>query len=113
MDPNYGGQHPFRICFVSSNISVCNGSKGRYVKDAQPPHNLCIQHEEWCTFTPSGSTTPQTRFGNVYYHCNAACIYAVWPSFVPSSVVVSPHIHAQLDFVHKEWIYSQFGIFLP
>ena len=52
-------------------------------------------------FTPSGSTTFHTRFGNVYYHCSVACIFAVWPPSVPSSVVVPPHIHAQLDFARR------------
>ena len=51
---------------------------------------------------PSGSTTFHTRFGNVYYHCSVACIFAVWPPSVSSSVVVPPHIHAQLDFARRD-----------
>ena len=62
-------------------ILVCvMGVKGRYAEDAQPPHNLWI----------CGSATPNSHFGNVYYYCNAACIFAMWPSFVPSSVVIPP-----------------------
>ena len=103
-------QQPFRICFVTGNISVCNGCKGKYHKESGPPHDLCVQHEEWRTFTPSGSTTQQSRFGNVYYHCNVPCICAVWPSFVPSSIVVSPSIQAKLDGVHKQWLHTAFNI---
>ena len=112
-NPNYFGQHPFHICFVAGNISVCNGCKGRYYKEAGPPHDLCVQHEEWRTFTLSGSAIPQSRFGNVYYHCSVNCISAVWPSFFPSLVIVPPHMHAKLDHVHKQWISSQFGIVIP
>ena len=72
-------QQPFRICFVTGNISVCNGCKGKYHKESGPPHDLCMQHEEWRTFTSSGPTTQQSRFGNVYlplqctvYMCSVA-----------------------------------------
>ena len=105
--------NPFRICFVAGNNSVCRGCKGKYFKEAGPPHDLCVLHEEWRSFTPSGSTTPQSRFGNVYYHCNAVCICLAFPSFVPSSVTVPPHVHAKLDSVHKQWIHTQFGVFVP
>lgn len=113
MDPSHGGQHPFRVCYVAGNISVCHGCKGSYAKEAGPPHDLCIQHEEWRTFTNSGSGTVQSRFGNVYYHCSPACIFAVWPSFVPSSLHIPSYIHSQLGNTHKEWIYSQFGVYIP
>ena len=103
-------QQPFRIGFVTGNISVCNRCKGKYHKESGPPHDLCVQHEEWRTFTPSGSTTQQSRFGNVYYHCNVPCICAVWPSFVPSSIVVSPSIQTKLDGVHKQWLHTAFNI---
>ena len=69
MDATSGGAYPFRVCMIAGNISVCNGCNGRY-KKVGPPHDICLQHEEWRTFTPHGSTTPQTRFGNVYYHCS-------------------------------------------
>lgn len=88
LDPTNGGAHPFRIHFISGNISVCNGCKGKYDKKVGPPNNICVQHEEWRTFTPQGSSDKQSRFGNVYYHCNITCIMAIWPSFIPSTVVV-------------------------
>lgn len=111
MDPFSNSQHPFRIHFVTGNISVCHGCKGRYHKDLGPPHDLCVQHEEWRTFTVSGST-PQSRFSNVYYHANIACIFAVWPSFVMSSLVVPPDVLVRLNYEHKQWLYSQFGMFI-
>ena len=37
----------FRLCFRSGNISVCNGCRNRFDKQAESPYNLCVQHEEW------------------------------------------------------------------
>ncbi len=110
MDPTCGGMYPFRLHFISGNISVCNGCKGRY-KKLPPPHDLCLQHEEWRTFTPQGSVSSQTRFGNTYYHCNVSCVFAVWPSFVPSSVVIPIEVQACLLPEHKQWLYVNFGVF--
>ena len=55
----------------------------------------------------------KSRFGNVYYHCNASCIFAVWPSFVPYSVVVPENLSSKVDIKHKQLLYTQFGLFLP
>lgn len=35
-----------------------------------------------------GGTASQYHYGNVYYHSYISCIVAIWPSFIPSSVVV-------------------------
>ena len=58
MDPSDGGVYPFRVHFIGGNISVYNGCKGKY-KKLGPPHDICLQHEEWRSFTPHGSSTPQ------------------------------------------------------
>ena len=109
MDATSGGAYPFRVCMIAGNISVCNGCKGRY-KKVGPPHDICLQHEEWRTFTPHGSTTPQTRFGNVYYHCSVACVTAVWPCFIPSSILVPFEVQSRLLLEHKTWLYVTFGV---
>lgn len=111
----FGTHYPFRVHFVVGNISVCHGCKGHYRKELGPPHDLCIQHEEWRTFSGPGhsaSPTPQSRFGNVYYHVNVACVCAVWPAFIPSTLVVPPTLQASLKTEHKELLYSQFGVFM-
>ena len=113
VDPTIGGHNPFRVGFVAGNISVCHGCKGKYFKDAGPPHDLCLQHEEWRTFTPQGSTTPQRRYGNVYYHCCVSCVVAVWPSFIPSSQVVIPSdVSSRLQLSHTDWLRGHFGLFV-
>lgn len=112
VDPVCGGRNPFCVRFIVGNISVCHGCKGRYHQDLRPPHDICIQHEEWRTYTVPGSATQQSPFGNVYYHANPPCIFAVWPSFIPSSLLVSSDVCVSLRNEHKEWLYTHFGIFL-
>lgn len=102
--------HPFRVHFVIGNISVCHGCKGWYRKDLGPPHDLCIQHEEWRTYTAPGLDSPQTKFSNVYYHANVSCIMAVWPSFLPTSLLVPPAIQGSLKREHKDHLHSHFGV---
>ena len=73
---------------------------------------FCLQHEEWRSFTPHGSSEKQNRFGNAYYHCNSACVMSVWPSFIPTSVVVPVHVEVQSKLLpqHKEFLFASFGI---
>jgi len=77
------------------------------------PHGICLQHEEWHTFTPQGSNTCQSRFANVYYHCSVACVMVVWPSFIPSSIVVPVEVQSRLLPEHKQWLYASFGVYVP
>ena len=102
----------FRLCFRIGNISVCNGCRNRFDKTAQPPYDLCIQHEEWRNFTSPVSHLPDSRFGNAYYHASPACIMARWPLFVPSSLVIPSSILTKLQPSHKSYIHSTFGILL-
>ena len=111
VDPVSGGKNPSQVCFIVGNISVCHGCKGRYHKELGSPNDICIQHEEWRTYTVPGST-PQSWFGNVYYHASPACIFAVWPTFVLSSLLVPPDVYASLKYEHKEWLYSQFRVLI-
>ena len=47
---------PFNLCFIVGNISKCAGCGNKYAKPPLPPYDLCIQHREWRSFTPSGGT---------------------------------------------------------
>ena len=64
----------FVLTFIRGNISICYGCKQHYVKPVIPPNDLCIMHQEWRTYTIPGSPSPQTKFGNAYYHPNIPCI---------------------------------------
>ena len=56
----------------------------------------CVRHKEWREFFPPGSRTAQTRFCNVYYHCNSPCIQARCPTFLPELPQIPALIAAQL-----------------
>ena len=43
-------QQVFSLCIHSGNISVCNGCRNKFDKNASPPNDLCIQHQEWHSF---------------------------------------------------------------
>ena len=132
-DPTSSGMYPFQLHFISGNISVCNSCKGKY-RSLGPPYDICLQHKEWRTFTPQGKyrslgspygiclqhkewrtftpqgSSQQTRFGNVYYYCNVSCVHAVWPSFIPYSVVVSFEVKTRLQPEHVDWLFANFGV---
>ena len=106
-DPTNGGAHPFRVHFITG---VCNGCKGKYNNKNGPPSDICLQHEEWRTFTPQGSSDKQSRFGNTYYHCSVACVMAVRPTFIPSMVVIPLEVQSRLLPEHKYFIHVTFGV---
>ena len=93
--------NPFSLCFIKDNISVCIRRKNRYEKNSQPPHDLCIKHQEWREFTPVGSGTPQSKYANVYYHCKPQYVWLRCPTFTPSLVDTSSMVD-QLTMVHKD-----------
>ena len=103
--------NPFFLCFIKGNISVCTGCKNHYPKNAQPPDNLCIKHQEWREFTPAGCETAQSKFSNVYYHCKLQCVWLRCTNFVPAHVDTT-EIKDQLTDTHKQYLAAQFGIFL-
>lgn len=96
-------ESPFELAFISGNVSVCRGCRQKYTKPATPPLDLCIRHKEWQEFLgPLG--TPQTRYGNVYYHCNIPCVRSRNPEFEPAILRVHPTIAMQLMPVHTEYL---------
>ena len=93
----------FELAFIAGNISVCRGCRQKYTKPTTPPFDLCIRHKEWQEFLgPLG--TPQTRYGNVYYHCNVPCVKSRNPEFQPARLHVHPSIAMQLMPVHTEYL---------
>ena len=99
---------PFILRFITGNITTCIGCKNRYPKSPQPGYDLCIEHQEWRQFMSPSTATPQSKFGNAYYHCKLECIWLRWPNFVASDLVVPPEL--QLSSVHKLHISSVFGL---
>jgi hypothetical protein len=100
--------NPFILALIKGNISVCIGCKNRYDKNLQPPNDLCIKHQEWREFTPTGSETPQSRFSNVYYHCKPQCVWLRCADFDPLCLDTSA-IVSDLSPIHKQYLASVFG----
>ena len=100
---------PFVLCFVTGNISVCYGCRQKYPKPCQPPDDLCVRHKEWREFFAPGSATAQTRYGNVYYHCNTPCIQARCPYFSSNMLQVTAFMAAQLLPAHTEYLATHMG----
>lgn len=106
----YRPPSPFTLWFITGNISSCFGCKAKYLKSLQPPADLCIKHQDWCEFVAPNTGTPQSKFGNVYYHCKPECVWMRCPSFIPSELQVSSEIVEKLSSVHKEYLLSVFGL---
>lgn len=102
---------PFTLAKIAGNISVCAGCRNKYSKQGTPPDDLCIRHQEWREFVPSGSQTPQSRFGNTYYHFNPNCVWLRCPAFNPTQLEVPQDL--DLDTVHKNKLLKDFGIHIP
>ena len=103
---------PFTLCKISGNISVCAGCRNKYSKQPTPPDDLCIRHQEWREYVAAGSQTPQSRFGNTYYHFNPQCVWIRCPGFIPSCLEVPPDIFSMLDISHRERLEKDFQISL-
>ena len=110
--PTQALESAFRLCFRAGNISVCNGCHGRFDKHAESSHNLCVQHEEWRSYTSPVTGLPESRFGNAYYHAHPHCILVKWSNFYPTDLQVPNEIKDHLTNEHKELTYSLFGVFL-
>ena len=101
---------PFNLHFIRGNISRCAGCKAQYAKQALPPCDLCIQHQEWRQITFATSSTPTSLFSNVYYHSSLFCIQVNWPNFLPHRLIIPPDVHAALLPIHWEHLNNEFGI---
>ena len=100
----------FELCFRSGNISVCNGCKNKFDKNARHPLDLVVRHQEWRRYTSPISSQAESRFGNAYYHTNPGCILARWPSFSCDLIAVSEEVLKRLQQQHKEYIKLTFNL---
>ena len=101
---------PFEVCFIGGNISVCYGCRQKYPKyNRPPPSDICIKHKEWREYFPTGSATPQSKYGNCYYHCNIPCILAKCPYYQGKMLKIPPTVAAQLLPVHTEHLVNNMG----
>ena len=92
--------HPFKLCFISGNVSICQGCLRKYPKPPDPPHDIVIQHEEWRNFVAGG--IPQTRFGNAYYHASVQCVQLRWSMFMAYQLQIPESVFTQLNERHRQ-----------
>ena len=113
MSPSIPHPSPFTLWKITGNISVCAGCRNKYPKYPTPPDDLCIKHQEWREYMPTGSQTPQSRFGNAYYHFNPRCVWLRYPEFVPNYLEIPSEICNPLTVPHRERLQQDFWIYLP
>ena len=92
-------------------MSTCFGCRRAFVKPVVAPHDLVIQHKDFCGYTAPDGVFRQ-RYGNVYYHVNLTCIASRQPSFNPSNLVVSSDVTARAISEHNDYIVSMLGVSL-
>ena len=100
-------QSPFRLWFISGNISKCAGCNNKYSKPPTPPYDLCVQHKEWRTFTPTAGGDSQSKFSPAYYHLNLPCIHRNWPMFDPQCLSVCEDVKSKMTPLHWEYLRKQ------
>ena len=81
----------FTLCFIAGNITTY---KNKYPKQSQAPYDLCIKHQEWRQFRSPTTATPQSKFGNAYYHCQLKCVWMWHPNFIASGLQV--HVSSEI-----------------
>ena len=74
----------------------------KYNKPVLPPHDICIKHREWRTFTPGG--IPQSKYSNAY-HVNLPCIHHKWPLYTPHELIITPEVYEKLGQQHYDRLY--------
>uniref|UniRef100_A0A1X7TIK4 Uncharacterized protein n=1 Tax=Amphimedon queenslandica TaxID=400682 RepID=A0A1X7TIK4_AMPQE len=101
---------PFKLWFISGNISRCVGCGNKFVKPAAPPFDLCVQHKEWRSFTPKGQDEQKSKYSNAYYHLNLSCIRRNWEHFCHQDLVILPEVEQKLTDSHKNFLQQVFVI---
>ena len=102
---------PFVLMFITGNIAVCFGCKNKYVKTLQPPEDFCLKHQDWRQFTQSNGE-PQSKYGNVYYHCKPECVWLRHPSFNSNDIKIPEDIKEKLDDEHKQYLACVFELYV-
>ena len=92
--------HSIILNSIAGNISKCAVCGNKYNKPVLPPHDICIKHREWRTFTPGG--IPQSNA----YHVNLPCIHHKWPLFTPYELIITPEVYEKLGQQHYDHFYS-------
>ena len=108
--------NPCCVRFIEGNIHMCQGCKS-FLRNAHgvgltAPFNLCAARAERRSFRNVGGVlvTRRKEQPSCHYHLNLACIRAVAPQFVPSSLVIPSDVRPKLTQTHQEYLRLVFGL---
>jgi hypothetical protein len=109
---------PFRLAFISGNISVCQGCRQKFPRNIDgsiidPPYNIVIQHEEDRAYKCPSTNAMQTKRGNAYYHLYLPCVQNNWPNFCGNDIQIDDKTKEKLTQSHKELVFYNTGMFIP
>ena len=99
--PTYGQFLIYLLQFCPGQTSTCFGC-GQPLKDGDQiriaPNDIVIVSKMVREFCYNG--TPQSKLGNVYFHCDISCVRRKHPNFQASCCIIPPSIRPHLFNVH-------------
>ena len=109
----YVGQ-PFRLMFLNTRISRCQGCRGQILQGYSCPRDLVFQHKEHVLFLNPNTGNWQLSHDlcNTYYHATFQCVSAKHTNFDASEILLSQDVIDQLSLSHKSFLNSEFGLAL-
>ena len=107
--------NPFFMRAIEGNIRMCQGCRTslRNVDGTIPmaPYDFAIARFERRSYRDkNGQLQTPMREQAVHYHLKLACVMAVCPNFVPSTLVIPTDTMAKLNTTHKEYVRLVFGL---
>ena len=105
---------PFRLMFLNSRISRCQGCRGRIEQGQPSPGDIVLQHKEYVLFQNprNGNWQMSTDLRNTYYHPLFKCIDRSHPGFGSSEICVDGDVREKLNPIHVSHIRGEFGLIL-
>ena len=107
--------NPFYLKFITGNIRICQGCRQSLRTSSgsipDPPYNLVVARSEKRPYRDSsGQLVIPSSFSNAHYHVALSCILNAEPTFHPCMLKVPTDIAGQLEWNHKNFLYSQLGL---
>lgn len=110
-----GNVNPFYIKPLAGNIRICQGCRGslRLPDDTvpAPPFDFVVARvEKKCFRDSTGVLRTPSRPSAAHYHLRLACIRAVEPSFIPSTLNIPQDVTCLFSAQHCHHLQLEFGL---
>lgn len=110
-----GNVNPFYIKPLLGNIRVCQGCRGtlRLPDGSIPvaPFDMVVARMERRAFRDAtGTLKTPVRPSAAHYHFKLACIRAVEPNFMPSSMQIPYDVSKKIALIHRQHLHMEFGL---